>query len=187
MMKKNRAISSFLGFLLLASLISCATTTTKSAGESAAPEDGSKKKNVPWHVEVSKHDYVTFEDACRALLGFLKRDELKGAFPKDDYKTMVEELKSNQIMPANWQFSADCPITRRQMSLMICRALKIKGGIIPRIFGMTERYAYKECTYHNLISGGGETLYIDGLELVAIVHRMVHFSEHGSLDNLSRE
>lgn len=186
MMKLNRAIISFLGFLSLVSFTACATAVTKNS-EDAAGAQGKAKGNEPYRITISKKKVVTMEDGCRAVLAVAKADDLKGHFSEDDYKSMVEQLKSMAIMPVNWNMTADTPITKSKVAIMLVRTLGIKGGAVARIVGMNERYAYQECRFLDLISGGGQNRYFDGIELIAIVHRATFFKEHGSLDNLEEQ
>ena len=107
---------------------------------------------------------ATFADACRVMVILHTRSQKPATFAEDALL-----LREAGILPLNWRATTDKPINRRELSYLLCKTLGIKGGIIMRVFGVSRRYAFRECVHLRLLPQGHEHQYLTGEELVALV------------------
>lgn len=95
-----------------------------------------------------------------------------GLTPKDDsFEKIIEELKDKKVIPEKWNVKPETKLSWGRISFMVCRALRIKGGVIMRLTGTTERYAYRELVDKNLMPEGNKAKYLSGTDLMAILGR----------------
>ncbi len=57
------------------------------------------------------------------------------------------------------------PLRRGPTAYMFCKALKVKGGAILSLFGVSERYAVQELAFQGIMSAGNVNDIIAGDEL----------------------
>ncbi|MGR3304234.1 MAG: hypothetical protein ACUZ8I_17285, partial [Candidatus Scalindua sp.] len=135
---------------------------------------------------------ATYEDGCRAISHFV--DVPAGTMT---FEEVVAELKEKGIIGKRWKYKADKTLTRGIMAYMICKVLKIKGGLAMRVIdttkrfanlicnklkiknglavpdiGMTKRYAYLECQYMGIVPIGHKKTYLTGHDLLALMYRI---------------
>ena len=135
---------------------------------------------------------ATYEDGCRAISHFV--DVPAGTMT---FEEVVAELKEKGIIGRRWKYKADKTLTRGMMAYMICKVLKIKGGLTMRVInavksgtslicsslkiknglavpdiGMTKRYAYLECQYMGIVPIGHKKTYLTGHDLLALMYRV---------------
>lgn len=116
-------------------------------------------------------DIATYEDGCRAILCFVDMPAETMTFGP-----LTTELKNRDIIGKRWKYKADKPLKREIMAYMICKVLKIKGGLTMRIFGITKRYAYLECQQRiGIMPTGNSRIYLSGHDLLAVVYRMEQY------------
>jgi hypothetical protein len=113
-----------------------------------------------------KKDQAGFGDGIRAAWILLK-----GADEEMDFSKRREELIRLGIVPADWTYTEDTPLTKGMVSYLIVKVLDIKGGVTMRIFGCSERYALRECAYLGLIVDGPKSKYVTGGELLGVMAR----------------
>jgi hypothetical protein len=113
--------------------------------------------------DLPEEGIATYEDGCRGLVALLKLAPRDSTFEK-----VVEELKARDIIPEKWNLEPKTKLTWGRVSFMLCRALKIKGGVIMRLTGTTERYAYRELVDKKLMPMGNKAIYLSGVDLMAI-------------------
>lgn len=94
-----------------------------------------------------------------------------------DFKAKQAFLRQQDILP-----QAMRPTENPHQSLekgvaayMFCRALKIKGGLWLRLFGITERYALRELIFQNIMFPGNTRDMVSGKELVFIVTQAANY------------
>jgi hypothetical protein len=90
------------------------------------------------------------------------------AYP--DFDRRRAALASQGIMTAAWNLRADEPVTKGTLAYMLCRTLKIEGGLMYRL-APCRRYAYREVVYQGLMMRGGEDEPLTGPEVVGIMSR----------------
>ncbi len=67
-------------------------------------------------------------------------------------------------------------VTKQEVG-RVCKALGIRGGLTMRIFGISERYGFRECTYLGLVPGGSQWDKVSGSELVGILAHAADYRE----------
>jgi hypothetical protein len=109
---------------------------------------------------------ATFEDGCRGIAALLKLPEASDPFDK-----LLEVLRKEKLVSKRWKAEPDASLTWGRISYMLCRALKIRGGLIMTLTGTTERYAFRECVAKGLMPRGSKGRYLSGADLMAILYR----------------
>jgi len=143
--------------------------------------DGSRLERTAFIRNLYKKEKADFGDACFVIANLTKSKEATGPFKK-----LRDELIKEEIIPKKWTYKKDSPLTKGMISYMLCKTLKIKGGLTMRVFGATERYALRECLYIGLVVKGESTSqYVSGKELLAIFSRASIYKREGSLKSLT--
>jgi len=88
----------------------------------------------------------------------------------------VAYLKEQNFLPKNAQDTFDPmkPLRRGLTAYVLRKVLNVRGGIFPRLFKGSERYALKEMTYEGVMSSGNIHEIISGDELSATITRAVN-------------
>lgn len=119
---------------------------------------------------------ATFEDGCRGIAAVLKIP-----LPDPSFEKVAEELLARKIIRKEWTANPNTTLTWGRISYMVCRALKIRGGLTMTLIGPTERYAYRECIDKGLMPKGNKARFLTGADLMAVLHQMeVYIREHKS-------
>ncbi|MBN2375486.1 MAG: hypothetical protein JXD22_03740 [Sedimentisphaerales bacterium] len=111
-------------------------------------------------------EWGTNAEACSMML-YLVEGEDRG----ETFEQKQQLLQSKGILPGNLELSADEPVRKGTLALMLCRALDIKGGLFMHLVGGS-RYAYREAVYLEFMQGGSEREYLTGPEVVDIMGRV---------------
>ena len=140
---------------------------------------------------------ATYEDGCRAISHFVDVPENTMTFEE-----LVVELKKKGIIGKRWKYKAEKPVTRGIMAYMICKVLKIKGGLtmhtidttkrftrlicsklgikddfgLPDI-GIGKRYAYLELQNMGLVPIGHKKTFLTGHDLLALMYRVEQYTK----------
>ena len=133
--------------------------------------------NAGFYRDLLKKKTATFGDACRTMLT-LKEKKDPGAAP---YEELHARARKAGLIEPDWNFKADSPLTKGQVSYMVFKALKLKGGFTLRLFGVSRRYALRECADLGIIKGGESQRYVTGGELMAILSRANQYRETGTV------
>ena len=109
---------------------------------------------------------ATFEDAVRAFYELVSEQP-----PPADatFQTLAATLVERKVIRSDWTGDAQAKLTRGRVAYMICRACGIKGGITMRIFGLSERYCFRECVYLGVWPGGNQRDLMTGGELMGVL------------------
>ena len=167
-------------------------------------KDISAEDNINNNVyrELTEKGVATYEDGCRGISHFTDIDEKNLTFDE-----LVLELKKKEIIGKRWKYEAEKPLTRGIVSYMICKVLKIKGGLTMRVInaakscaglmcsglkiknglaapdiGMTKRYAYLECLDMGLMPAGHKETFLTGHDLLALMYRIEQHIKAGEKD-----
>ena len=113
-------------------------------------------------------------DACKALVVLVGVED-----EYIDLNSQVAFLKKRNLLPKKHQSEFDPmqPLRRGLVAYMFCEALDIKGGLILRIFGMSQRYALKELAFQGIMSSGNVNDIVSGEELVLVFTQAVQYME----------
>lgn len=79
-----------------------------------------------------------------------------------------KELVDKLVSDANLSLSPESALTRGIAAVLFCRALEIKGGVLLRVFGLSQRYALKELVYLDIFAPGPLDSVISGAELISV-------------------
>lgn len=110
---------------------------------------------------------VTFcYDACRALVILMGVEE-----QYLDLDSQVTFLKDKNLLPKKYEteFNPMEPLRKGLFAYMFCKALKIKGGVTLRFFGMSQRYCLKELAFEGVMPSGNIKDTVSGEELVSAI------------------
>ena len=137
-----------------------------------------KESRTAYLRRLYEKDRATYGDACRAVLSLLKNEHTDA-----DFATLAGDLNGRGITTADWALQESSLLTKGTLAYMVCQALEIKGGVTMRLFGITRRYALRECLYRRLISGGTVDEYVTGRELIDVVTNAAVHREQGHTDS----
>ena len=127
---------------------------------------GVHAENAGFFRELREKQAATVLDGYRVALALLGQDYADVAF--DEARAKLLEAG---MIPGRWKKGSDETITRGELAYLIVKVLGIKGGLTMRVFGVSERYALRECKFENLMSGGMTSRHVTGRELVAVLAR----------------
>jgi len=128
---------------------------------------GVHAENASFFRELREKKEATILDGYRVALALLGRDYADVAFEEARAK-----LLETKTVPARWKKGPDALLTRGQLAYMVVKILGIKGGLTMRVFGVSERYALRECEFEELMEGGMTSRHVTGRELVAVLARV---------------
>jgi len=116
--------------------------------------------------ELAKKKDVTLADGCRAIYYFSGGDK-----NEKDIDKIVARLLEMKYIKRKYPKKLDERLRRGQFAYMLCKALKIKGGLTMRIIGTRERYALRELTYMGLMPRVNKAKYVTGMEILGVLSR----------------
>ena len=158
-----------------AALVACAPLL---AQEKPAPAPAGKEGRTAYLRRIFEKDRATYGDACRAVLSMLKDEHTDAAFA-----AVSGDLSGRGIVSADWGLQEGSLLTKGTLAYMLCQALEIKGGLTMRIFGISRRYALRECQHRRLIVGGVTDEYVTGRELIDVITNATVHREQGNADS----
>ena len=126
----------------------------------------SKSIDQDYFKELLERKNSLFSDACKTvsiLMGVADQ------YP--DFQSQFDFLKQNNIIPKKvaYDLVPNQPLRKGLASYMYCKALKIKGGLWMRLFGVNQRYAFKELVYMEMMLPGHEKDIVTGKELILLL------------------
>ena len=85
-----------------------------------------------------------------------------------DIDSQFDFLKGEGIIPGNINKGSDhdAPLRKGVAAYMFAKTMDIKGGITLRVFGLNERYAFKELVYQEIMNPGNVNDVTSGPELI---------------------
>lgn len=84
------------------------------------------------------------------------------------FEERVLFLREQRLLPVRAAFRPTDPLQRGLAATVVCRALGIRGGILPRLFGLSERYAIKELVHAHIMVAGFPQDLLSGKALTAV-------------------
>jgi len=159
---------------LLAGLTGCSPQATRIEGaEAKLPAN----EGSPGFLDrIASGTTVSENDALRGMLLLLDGQDKASTF-----RQRVEDLSAKGILPGSWSCDAARPITRGKLAYMVCRACKIRGGVVMHLTGPSQRYCLRELQYLQMISGGTAAGHVSGMEFVAVLSRADIYVRTGEL------
>jgi hypothetical protein len=90
--------------------------------------------------------------------------------PDATYTELQSALSGLKTIPTGWKSKKESDfLTRSELAYMLFKSLEMKGGLTMRIFGVSERYAFRECVDKKLIVEGYAGQLLSGEELISIL------------------
>ncbi|MBI4577779.1 MAG: hypothetical protein HY722_16080 [Planctomycetes bacterium] len=124
---------------------------------------------------------ATFSDAVKVLHVLAVGDT-----PKLEYEPCLVALVKRRVVSLDWDLDPDAKLTWGQFSIMIFRALDLKGGISTRLltllWGLNDRYAYRELTYLRIVPESGQHEFVSGEEVLTTLRRAQTWRDTGVSD-----
>lgn len=127
---------------------------------------GVEAENAGFFRELREKRAATMLDGYRVALALAGQDYADVSFEEAQAK-----LIEAKVIPGRWKKGPEESIARGQLAYMVVKILGIKGGLTMRAFGVSERYALKECKFEGLMAGGMTSRHVTGRELVAVLAR----------------
>ena len=124
---------------------------------------------------ISSQPTVTEAKAFEGILLMLGRND------KVTFGEAIKQLTGLKILPAEWGYQADRPITRGKVAYMICQACDIKGGVTLALTGPSRRYCLRELQYRGMMASGPPYNSVTGMEYVAILTRADELRQTGKI------
>ena len=179
-MEKGRTIFlSPLSLHLLAAVPLLALPLFALQDKSQEKKDDPKKESRTAYVRrIFEKDRCSYGDACRIVLSLAKSEHTDAAFAE-----VQKDLAAREIVDPDWGFEEAAAVTKGTLAYMLCKALGIKGGATARIFGMSRRYAFRECVHAGLLHGKTGMEYVTGRELIDALTDAEVFQQAGNLDS----
>jgi len=131
------------------------------------------------HEHLQKQPMVTAAEAYRAMLILADGDE-----SYDSFEARQTALEERGIARPQWGLSRDACIDKGSVAYMVCKILKIQGGVNFAVFGQLgigdRRYAVRELAHMGLMSQTAPYRYITGGELVDLMLKADRYmARHG--------
>ena len=171
--------------LVLLVLYMCPFSWAQSTQDKRRVEEGKRKDLFPsefYLPEAKKFSPPDIHSGQNAYFSELLTKEVAGL--SDAYKTLVilmgadgrfrdidsqfDFLKGKGIIPGNINKGSDhdAPLRKGVAAYMFAKTMDIKGGITLRVFGLNERYAFKELVYQEIMNPGNVNDVMSGRELI---------------------
>lgn len=121
--------------------------TIKRPVELPSPDSGPKA----YFTQLLSQNVAHNSDAFQVLVILLGEDErLRNV--EAQFQFLKEQRVIHPVIKGPDDF--DKPLTKGIAAYMILKALKIKGGITLRLFGISQRYAFNELIYQDIMYPG---------------------------------
>lgn len=127
-------------------------------------QSASHADNSYYRVLAAKPN-ATFEDAVRVFFE-LTLDVDAGALT---FKEQAKALADMGVIRREWMKDPRMLLTRGRTAYMLCEACRIWGGLTMWVWGNSERYAYRECVYNDVWTGGNQRNLMTGGELMGVL------------------
>lgn len=129
-------------------------------------------QDLEFQRQLMKKSAVTVGDICMIWHGLEFEPDAR-ITPDKACAKLVEK----GIVPESWKSQLDAVASLGDVCVVICTSLDIKGGVTMRVFGVTPRYAYKECARLRLVKTAGPHSRVPGRDLLSISSRMEEWLE----------
>ena len=139
-----------------------------------------------WGIRTGAHAEVSFFRVLAAKPNATMEDVIKAAYMLNVGESASEKMtfpKTCDIMiqkkfiKKSHAKDPDKLANRGHVAYMVCKALGIRGGLTTRIFGISERYGFRECVYLGLMPEGSQWDKVSGSELVGIMAHAADYQE----------
>lgn len=119
-----------------------------------------------WH-SLSQRPVTSNDEAFHALLLYLDgQDSASG------YEQRVELLTQRGVLPEGFDRPGNEAVQRGTLAVALVKAAQIKGGVMMRLIGPTERYAVRELQYVGVFPPSGTHQTFSGGEFLDVLGRI---------------
>lgn len=133
-----------------------------------------------WH-QLATRPMVSNDEAFHALLLFVD-----GQDTSETYEGRVTELKARKMLPSGFDSAADRAITRGDLAVALVGVLEIKGGVMLRLTGTSQRYALRELVYLGIMPHSSEYQTVTGQHFVSLIGKAEDYQrEHARKTTVS--
>jgi hypothetical protein len=109
---------------------------------------------------------ATYADTLRVIDILVKGQDTTAT----SFEALKTELADKKIISSKWTHLKETDlINRGEVAYMLFKALNLKGGLSVKIFGLSCRYAYRECVDKKLMVPGFPNQLLSGAELISIL------------------
>jgi hypothetical protein len=126
------------------------------------------------HEHLPQQSMVTVSEAYRAMILLADGEETC-----DTFDAREQELVSRGFVRPEWGLQREACIDRGSIAFMLCRILRVSGGIAYNTIGAIgigdRRYAMREMEYLGLMEKAPPYRFISGGELVGLIARADEF------------
>lgn len=126
-----------------------------------------------WYRELVAKPNAEFSDAVRILHVLMTGED--GA--ELSFEDRLVYLVKRGVVDLEWDLDAGARFDCGQLAFMLCKAMRIRGGVSMRVFGLSERYAYRECVDLDLVAPLGQEQFVSGEELLSVLRRARAFQK----------
>ncbi len=140
-----------------------------------------KSQSAQFVINYSNYDTANIADAVIAASYLLKdtKDNLKlkdalEIFKQNNIKLKFKFCKNKNLEKCLEEKKLNRPI----LSYIFFKALKLKGGLTIRIFGVIPRYAYKELVYLGFFRGGVSGQYVTKIEILNVLTQAIEYKNN---------
>ncbi len=140
-------------------------------------EPPQKEKRTDAVRRIYEKDRAGTGDALRLMMSLAKDEPVEGEFD-----ALRKQAVDQGLLDGAWELAEAAPVRKGTVAFMLVKALGIKGGLTMSLFGPTRRYAFRECVYLKLISGGTPGEFMTGRELIDVLSAAERFRQAGNLD-----
>jgi hypothetical protein len=141
-------------------------------------EDQKKESRTAYVRRIFQKDRCNFGDVCRIVLSLAKGEHTDAPFAE-----IQKDLAQRGIIEGEGGPEESVAVTKGTVAYMLCQTLGIKGGLVARVFGLSRRYAFRECVYTGLLRGKTEMEYVTGRELLDALAEAEIYMLAGHLDS----
>jgi hypothetical protein len=166
----------FLGGLLAVCVGGCATAKVSRSVVADLSADDQDTQIDFWHTLATK-SIASNDDAFHALLL-----DLDGTDPNSSYADRVAALKARGLVLKSFDRPANEAVSRGTVAVALCQAAGIKGGLVMRLTGNSDRYCLRELRYMNLMPPSSENQVLSGVELVGVIGRYEDYTRGNPSD-----
>ena len=144
-------------------------------------DDAKKESRTAYIRRIFQKDRCTFGDVCRIVSSLSKGEHTDASFAD-----LQKDLVAGGAVDADWGFEESTIVTKGTLAYMLCKTLGIRGGVTASVFGMSRRYAFRECVYLGLLRGKTDMEYVMGRELIDALADAEVYKEQGNADSLRK-
>jgi hypothetical protein len=155
----------------------------------AVPRDAFADKNAFFRA-LHEKPVATFRDLV-AVVHMLTWN----VHEEKPFEELRAELVVKRILPSDWTYKPESPVTKSMAAYGVCAALEnvgegeynIPGGLTMLVFGNSERYALRECIHLGIVMPGYSGRYVKGGELLGILARSQAYRKTGKAVTLQMD